>query len=207
MSHEIDELKARVAALERELAAAKAAGNLDPKLTRLAGAAQNWLSRRSVRIRSDFFIGPWPLYEIAKGPDFGAGEMWGHARAVFAYGDIATGFLAMGSVARGVIAIGGVAIGLFSFGGLALGLGLAFGGLAIGLLAIGGVAIGMVAAGGGAAGYYAVGGGAIGKHVLDAANQDPAAIQFFNNWIPGLNQIFPQIPPPMPPRAVLPRGH
>jgi hypothetical protein len=39
MSHEIDELKARVAALERELAAAKVAGNLDPKLTRLAGAA------------------------------------------------------------------------------------------------------------------------------------------------------------------------
>jgi hypothetical protein len=43
--------------------------------------------------------------------------------------------------------------------------------------------------------------------VIDALNQDPAAVQFFRNWLPGLNQIFPQIPPPAPRPAALPRGH
>jgi hypothetical protein len=198
-NQEIEDLKARVAALERELAAAKA-GKLDPKLAQLAGAAQNWLTRRSVRIRSDIFIGPWPLYEIAKGPDLATGEIWGHARAIFAYGDIATGFLAIGGVARGIIAVGGLAVGLFSFGGLAVGLGLAFGGLACGFVAIGGVGIGAIAAGGLAVGYFAVGGGAIGMHVIEPMNRDPAAIQFFAKWIPGLNQLFPQAPPQMPPQ-------
>jgi hypothetical protein len=206
MSKELEELKSRVDALELELANVRARKS-DSRLEALGRLAQGWMARRCVRRRSEICIGPWPLYEVARGPDLSSGEMWGHARAVFAFGDVATGFVAIGTFARGVIAVGAVAVGLISLGALAIGLGLAIGGLGVGTLAFGGAAVGFIACGGGAAGYYAVGGGAIGKHVLDAAHQDPAAIQFFNNWIPGLNQLFPQIPPPVPQGAALPRGH
>jgi hypothetical protein len=215
MSNENEELKSRIAALERELAAVKA-GTWESRLAALSGWSSGWMARRSVRRRSEMCIGPWPLYEVARGPDVSAGEIWGHARAIFAIGDIATGFIAIGNIARGVIAVGGLAVGLISLGGLSIGLGLAIGGLgigtlacgggAVGFVAIGGAAVGFIACGGGAAGYYAVGGAAVGKHVIDAMNQDPAAIQFFQNWMPGLNQFFPQIPPPAPPGAALPRG-
>ena len=67
-----------------------------------------------------------PLWAIAIGPDWERGEMRGHARGIFALGDIATGWFAFGGLARGFFAFGGLAIGLFAFGGAAIG-GLAIG--------------------------------------------------------------------------------
>src|SRR6266480_520075 len=110
-----------------------------------------------------------PLWAIAIGPDWERGEMRGHARAIFALGDIATGWFAFG----------GLAIGLFAFGGAAIGIVLAIGGAAIGGLAIGGGAVGAVAIGGGACGYYAFGGGAVGAYTVSPLHQDPAALDFF----------------------------
>ena len=127
-----------------------------------------------------------PLWAIAIGPDWERGEMRGHARGIFALGDMATGWFAFGGLARGLFAFGGLAIGLFAFGGAAIGVLVAVGGAAIGGLAIGGGAVGVVAIGGGACGYYALGGGAIGAHTISATHQDPAALDFFEQYFPGL---------------------
>src|SRR6266516_3302067 len=62
-----------------------------------------------------------PLWAVAIGPDWERGEMRGHARAIFAFGDMATGWFAFGGLARGLFAFGGLAIGLFAFGGVAIG--------------------------------------------------------------------------------------
>lgn len=133
----------------------------------------------SIRKRSAAAIGSLPLYEVALGPDVGRGEMRGHAKAVIAIGDLATGVIAVGGLARGLIAIGGMALGAISFGGLSVGVLAAIGGLAIGTTALGGGAIGGVAIGGGAAGYYACGGGTAGKYVVGPMRRDPEAIAFF----------------------------
>jgi len=127
-----------------------------------------------------------PLWAIAIGPDWEHGEMRGHARGIFALGDIATGWFAFGGLARGLFAFGGLAIGLFAFGGAAIGVLVAVGGAAIGGLAIGGGAVGGIAIGGGACGYYALGGSAIGIHTISATHQDPAALDFFRQYFPGL---------------------
>ena len=127
-----------------------------------------------------------PLWAIAIGPDWERGEMRGHARGIFALGDIATGWFAFGGLARGLFAFGGLAIGLFAFGGAAIGIVLAIGGAAIGGLAIGGGAVGGVAIGGGACGYYAFGGGAVGVHTVSALHRDPAALDFFRQYFPWL---------------------
>lgn len=127
-----------------------------------------------------------PLWAIAIGPDWERGEMRGHARGIFALGDIATGWFAFGGLARGFFAFGGLAIGLFAFGGAAIGIVLAPGGAAIGGLAIGGAAIGAVAIGGGACGYYAFGGGAVGVHTVSPLHRDPAALDFFRQYFPWL---------------------
>src|SRR5213078_786815 len=119
-----------------------------------------------------------PLWAIAIGPDWERGEMRGHARGIFALGDMATGWFAFGGLARGFFAFGGLAIGLFAFGGAALG------GLAIGGGAVGGVAIG-----GGACGYYAFGGGAVGVHTVSPLHQDPAALDFFRQYFPWLTKL------------------
>ncbi len=129
-----------------------------------------------------------PLWAVAIGPDWERGEMRGHARAIFAFGDMATGWFAFGGLARGLFAFGGLAIGLFAFGGLAIGILVAVGGAAIGGLALGGGAIGGVAIGGGACGYYALGGGAIGVHTVSATHQDPAALDFFRQHFPWLTK-------------------
>ena len=136
-----------------------------------------------VRRRSTRYIGGWPLWEVAFGPDVSRGELRGHARAVFALGDLATGWVAVGGVAKGGLALGGVALGLLPVGGFALG-GLALGGAAVGLVAAGGAAAGLIAVGGAAAGYYAYGGVATGEFVLSALRQDPEAAAFFRNWLP-----------------------
>lgn len=169
-----DQLNARVEALERAVVALRAQG---------AGY-------RGIRLRSRATFLGLPLYDIALGPDPSRGELRGHARGIVALGDIATGFFALGGVARGGIAIGGVAAGvLIGLGGLGTGF-VALGGLAIGGIALGGGAIGLVAIGGGALGYYAVGGGALGAHVISGLSQDPGAIRFFNDWLPGLRELL-----------------
>lgn len=175
-------------------------GDLRDEVTALRAEVdqlKHQLRRSGVRRRSSTIIMGLPLYEIATGPDPDRGETRGHARAVFAIGDKATGIVAIGRIARGVIAIGGGAIGIVSIGGGAIGLllalgggavgGLAVGGAAIGLIAIGGMAIGAVAAGGSAIGYYAYGDQAIGQFVVSQARRDPEAVRFFGpllQWFP-----------------------
>ena len=165
MKDDSELLKQRIAALEREVATLKNRGFL----------------YRGIRKQSDRYFWGLPLYDIALGPDPAKGEMRGHARGIIAIGDIATGVLVLGGVARGLVAVGG----------LALGVVLGFGGLSTGLLAVGGLAMGGIAIGGGAVGYYAVGGGALGEHVISGMGQDPEAVRFFNDWLPGLRDLLP----------------
>jgi hypothetical protein len=139
---------------------------------------------RGIRRQSKSKFYGLPLWEIALGPDLARGEFRGHARAIFALGDMATGWFAFGGLARGIVAVGGLALGVISFGGGAIGILVAFGGAAIGTVAIGGGAVGLVAVGGGAFGYYACGGGAAGVHTLSALRQDPEAINFFKQFVP-----------------------
>ncbi len=49
-----------------------------------------------------------------------------------------------------------------------------------------GLAIAPIAVGGMAIGCYAFGGGALGIHAFSGLSQDPAAVDFFNRWMPGL---------------------
>ena len=93
----VEKLEERVDRLERELVALRAR------------------RVRSVRWRADWGIGKLPMWEVAVGPDPARGESYGHARAVVALGDIATGFVAVGGWARGVIALGGLAAAVSSF--------------------------------------------------------------------------------------------
>lgn len=100
------ELSERVEQLEREMAS-------------LRGAPCG--RYRGVRKRSEAEILGLPLWEIATGPDPEKGEIRGHAKAIIAIGDIATGFLAIGGAAAGGIAMGGGAAGYYAFGGGAYG--------------------------------------------------------------------------------------
>src|SRR5438046_6085799 len=95
-----------------------------------------------------------PLWAIAIGPDWERGEMRGHARGIFALGDMATGWFAFGGLARGFFAFGGLAIGLFAFGGAAIGIVLAIGGVDIGGLGFGGGGVGGDGFGGGGWGVF-----------------------------------------------------
>jgi hypothetical protein len=151
----------------------------------LSGFAFKGVRRQSSRT----FCG-LPLWAVAYGPDWERGEMRGHARGIFAFGDMATGWFAFGGLARGIFAFGGLAIGLFSFGGCAIGVLIAIGGAAIGSVAFGGGAVGVIAIGGGACGYYAFGGGAVGVHTVSALHQDPEAINFFEQYFPWLARLL-----------------
>ena len=86
---------------------------------------------KGIRRQSSRIVCGLPLWAIAIGPDLERGEMRGHARAIFALGDMATGWFAFGGLARGIFAVGGLAIGLVAFGGLAIGVLIAVGDLAI----------------------------------------------------------------------------
>ena len=120
---------------------------------------------RGPRKRSATKMFGLPLYEIAIGPDLENGELRGHARAIVAIGDVATGVIAIGGWARGGLAIGGIATGLISLGGCACGLLAAVGGAAVGGIAIGGAAVGIVAIGGAALGYWGLGGAVFGNRL------------------------------------------
>jgi hypothetical protein len=158
------DLEKRVEELEAEIAALRERTLLPPI---------------GIRRRASWSIAHLPLYEISLGSDPGRRQLRGHARAIIAIGDVASGVLAIGGYARGVVAIGGLATGLVSFGGLSLGLLSAFGGLAIGGLALGGAAVGGVAVGGSAAGYYACGAASTGMHVVSATERSPDAGTLF----------------------------
>jgi hypothetical protein len=149
---------------------------------------------RGVRKRSERTLWNLPLYDLAIGPDLANGETRGHARGIFAIGDIATGVIAIGGVARGLVAVGGLACGVVlaiggaAIGGIALGGGavgvIVIGGLAIGGLATGGIAIGAIAFGGVAIGYYAYGAIALGRFVSSVFREDPEAVQLMRRWLP-----------------------
>src|SRR5262245_29569821 len=98
-----DQLEQRVAELERQVAA--------------YGTGRHF---RGVRRRAAFEIGNLPFYDIALGPDPGSGEARGHAKGIFAIGDIATGVVALGGFARGLVAMGGLAVGGVAMGGLSI---------------------------------------------------------------------------------------
>ncbi len=155
----------------------KRVADLEAEVARLRGRTY-----RGVRNRSAIEVAGFPLWAVAVGPDPEKGEVRGHAKAIVALGDMATGVVAIGGLARGVVAVGGLGVGLVTFGGLAIGLLLAVGGGAIGGLALGGGAAGGVAIGGGAAGYYACGGAAYGHAVLAPMRGDPEAEAFFRDW-------------------------
>ena len=135
----------------------------------------------AVRKRATYEVFGLPLWEVAIGPDPSRGEIRGHARAIIAIGDMATGFIAIGGLARGGIAIGGLALGILSCGGAALG-GVAVGGLGVGGVALAGLAVGGVAVGGLAIGYYALGGAAFGTHTWSGLTRSPEAEAFFRRW-------------------------
>ena len=143
-----------------------------------------------VRKQSKMTLLGLPLIAIACGPDIDKGESCGHAKGIIAIGDIATGVLAIGGAAFGGITIGGFSIGLISVGGVALSICLALGGFALGTVAVGGFAAGLVAVGGVSVGYYAIGGTPFGVYVIGAMRQDPEAIKFFGQSIPGLIDMF-----------------
>jgi hypothetical protein len=158
---ENDDLRARVVSLEERIGLIEDAANA----TALGARRQSYPYARSVRRRSKTEVFGLPLWEIALGPDVLRGEMRGHAKAIFALGDIATGVFALGGLARGLFALGGVALGGVTLGGLSLGLLVALGGCAMGFgFSAGGLAVGTVAVGGAALGIVAVGGLAVGIH-------------------------------------------
>jgi hypothetical protein len=127
--------------------------------------------------RSPVSIAGWPLVHIASGVDPSTLRP-----------RVARGVIAIGNVALGGVAIGGVAVGLLSLGGLSVGLLGALGGLGIGLgVSVGGVAAGSVAVGGAAFGLrYALGGLAIAPAAISGLRCDPAAVEFFRQWLPAL---------------------
>lgn len=77
--------------------------------------------RRGFRASSTRTLMGLPLWSVAFGPDLERGEIRGHARGIFALGEIATGVVAIGAVAGGVVAIAPVAVGLVAIGGIAMG--------------------------------------------------------------------------------------
>lgn len=173
-SSDRDSLISRIDELESRLTAIQRAGG-----------------RGGIRRRSRRQLFGWPIWEIAVGPDTESGEMRGHARAVIAIGDLASGVLAIGGLARGIVAVGGLAIGAVTLAGMSVGLLAAVGGVAAGSLAVGGAVFGYVAIGGLALGYYACGGLALGAHVISATHQDPEAVRFFIEHLPWLTPLLP----------------
>lgn len=186
MSTEIQQLRERVEALENENAELRD-GSPEPGRP---PHGQRPRPRKpptppTIRKRSERMVMGLPLWEIASGPDKEHGEKRGHAKAIFAVGDIADGVFALGGIARGVVAVGGISVGVLTLGGVSLSLLAAMGGVAISSLAFGGVAVGGVAIGGAAVGYYAKGDSAAGVHKMCRTARDPEAVRFFRKWTPG----------------------
>jgi hypothetical protein len=133
-------------------------------------------------------VGAWPLVHVT----FGRNPVTGRRKiavGIVAIGRIALGFLPIGQLAIGLIPIGQLSIGLI----FALGQA-AFAPVAVGQLAVtiffglGQIAVGYVAIGQLAAGYYALGQLAVGVHVYSSTVQDPAAVEFFRQFLPWLGR-------------------
>jgi serine/threonine protein kinase len=120
---------------------------------------------KDVRICSATKMFGIPLVEIAIGYDHEKGETYGHARGIFAYGDVATGVIAIGGIARGFFSWGKHAFGVFAGGITAVGL-VSCGVISVGVLAAGGIAFGFGAFGGVAVGLGSVGLISVGKYAL-----------------------------------------
>jgi hypothetical protein len=140
----------RVRALEREIRKGRAGTSTASARTR--GSCRP-SGERGIRQRSRTQIWGFPLWEIASGPYPEHGERRGHARALFAVGDVADGLFALGGIARGVVSVGGLSFGVVAVGGIAISLLAAAGGVAIAPVARGGVAVGLNAVGGAAVGF------------------------------------------------------
>ena len=80
--------------------------------------------------------------------------MRGHARAIIAIGDLATGVIATGRISHGLIAIGA--------------------------LSLGGLTMGYISAGGLAVGYYALDSATFGEFVWSGIHRDPQGVKFFS---------------------------
>lgn len=187
MSTEIRQLQERVDQLERENATLRS-GDHPPerKPPHLGAPHKPPAPPPTIRKRSERIVMGLPLWEIASGPDPKHGEKRGHARAIFAVGDIADGVFALGGIARGFVAVGGISVGVLTLGGISLSLLAAMGGVAVSSVAFGGVAIGGVAIGGAAVGVYAKGDSAAGMHTISRRSRDPEAVRFFRQLRPGI---------------------
>ncbi len=146
MVHEFQKNEQQLALLRDEIQRLTARVTELEQRTEMTPARQ--FVNRGVRRTSSVRVRGIPLYQIAMGPDPATGQMRGHARAIFACGDIATGVLAFGGISQGVIAIGGVAVGLVAIGGCAFGVLAGLGGVATGWFSLGGVAMGVRPVGG-----------------------------------------------------------
>src|SRR2546430_17049422 len=62
---------------------------------------------KSIRRQSSHTFCGLPLWAVAIGPDLEPGEMRGHARAIFAAGDMAAGWVRVGGLGPVVVAVGG----------------------------------------------------------------------------------------------------
>jgi hypothetical protein len=124
--------------------------------------------------RSAIAVGSWPLIHICAGID-PVTMRPRVAKGIIAIGNMAVGGVAIGGLACGLLTLGGASFGLlFALGGAAIGLGISVGGFAAGSIAIGGLAVGLM---------YAIGGAAFGPATIDARHCDPAALNFFRQWI------------------------
>lgn len=168
----------RPKAIARKTAAPRTAG---ARLPARAGAARPLAKSPTVRKRSRTRLFGLPLWEIASGPDLKRGESRGHARAIFAVGDVADGAFALGGIARGGVTIGGISLGIFSLGGVAVSLLGAMGGVAIAPLAYGGAAVGGIAVGGAAVGVYAKGDTAVGRY-LEHPRKEVRPLRSLRRW-------------------------
>jgi hypothetical protein len=124
--------------------------------------------------RSAIAVGSWPLIHICAGID-PVTMRPRVAKGVIAIGNMAIGGVAIGGLACGLLTLGGASFGLlFALGGAAIGLGISVGGFAAGSIAVGGLAVGLM---------YGLGGAAFGPATIDARHCDPAALNFFRQWI------------------------
>ena len=138
-----------------------------------------------IRWTSSATLLEYPLVSIALGPDPSKSELRGHARAIIAIGDIATGVIAPGGVARAAAALGGLAIGGIVLGGCGIGI-LALAGLALGCLAMGGLAIGYAAIGGLASATTPWAEPPSASSSSVPYTRTPQAVEYFSKLWPGL---------------------
>ncbi|MFN0242948.1 MAG: serine/threonine-protein kinase [Planctomycetota bacterium] len=154
---------------------------------RVRAAVGASLRGQAVEYRSRAKLLGLPLVHWHFGPNPKAGKLR-IAKAWLAVGDVAIGFASFGLCSLGVFSFGVFGVGVLAFASMALGVS-AIGGVAAGVWPRAGVAVGYAPVGGVAIGEYAAGGVAIGAHVLTNREQDPAAVEYFENSSPWVLRI------------------